>query len=79
MIVSLTQLLLAVVLLPFLWICVDWLFGRLGERREARRRQRVMRECHLCGKHYPEGRRVKVSTCPECSAHNVQGGNRKLG
>jgi len=79
MILSLSQLLVAIVTLPFLWILVDWLFSRLAERRTQRRRQRVARECHLCGKHYPEGRRVKISTCPDCDALNVRGGHRKLG
>ncbi len=79
MTISLTQLLLAVVLLPFLWVIIDWMFVYLGDRRTRRRQRRVARECHLCGKHYPEGRRVKVSTCPDCAAQNVRGGHRKLG
>lgn len=79
MIVSLSQLLLALVILPFLWILVDGLFSHLGERRFQRRQQRGVRECHLCGNHYPEGRKVKISTCPDCDAQNVRGGHRKLG
>lgn len=79
MIVSLSQLLLGVVLLPFLWIAIDWVFEGLRDRREARRLRRAMRNCHLCGKGYPEGKRVKLSTCPECSGQNVRGGHRKLG
>ncbi|MFT7301190.1 MAG: putative paraquat-inducible protein A [Akkermansiaceae bacterium] len=79
MTVSLPKLLLVIVLLPFLWIMVDWMFARLGARRMTRRQRRVVRECHLCGKHYPEGHRVKLSTCPDCSAQNVRGGHRKLG
>ena len=79
MIVTLTELLLAVVLLPFLWVFIDWMFARMRDRRMLRRRRRVARECHLCGKYYPEGRRVKLSTCPDCDAQNVRGGHRKLG
>ncbi len=79
MIVSISQLILAVVLLPFLWIGVDWLLNFLADRREARRLRRLMRNCHLCGKGYPEGKQVKLSTCPECSAQNVRDGHRKLG
>ena len=77
--VTLPELLLAVVLLPFLWILGDWMFGIMGERRTARRQRRVYRECHLCGRNYPEGRAVKVSSCPDCNAQNVRGGHRKLG
>lgn len=76
---SLSQLLVAIVVLPFLWIVVDWMFVFLGDRRVARRRGRIVRECHLCGTHYPEGRKIKVSTCPDCAAQNVRGGHRKLG
>jgi len=79
MIVSLPQLLVAVVLLAFFWISVDWLFGRLAERRRARHRRRAVRECHLCGKCYHEEKGVRLSNCPECSARNVRGGHRKLG
>jgi uncharacterized paraquat-inducible protein A len=79
MIVSLPQLLVAVVLLAFLWISIDWMFGRLAERRRARDQRRTVRECHLCGKSYQEKKRVKLSTCPECAARNVRGGHRKLG
>ncbi|MFT6864602.1 MAG: hypothetical protein ACJAVK_003170 [Akkermansiaceae bacterium] len=77
--VSFSQLILAVVLLPFFWIGVDWLFDLLADRREVRRLRQLLRICHLCGKGYPEGKRVKLSTCPECSAQNVRGGHRKLG
>ena len=77
--VSLPHLLLAIVVLPFLWILLDHFLNSWSDRREIRRRQRAMRECHLCGKRYPEEKRVKVSTCPECAAQNVRGGHRKLG
>ena len=79
MIVSFSQIILAVALLPFLWIGVDGFLNFLADRREARRRRRLLRSCHLCGKGYPEGIRVKLSTCPECSAQNVRDGHRKLG
>lgn len=79
MTVSLSHLLVAVVLLPFLWVSVDWMFSRLAERRVARRRRRLFRECHLCGRNYSVEKKVKLSTCPECSAQNVRGGHRKLG
>lgn len=77
--VSFSELILGVVLLPFLWIAVDWFFDTLADRREARRLRRSLRNCHLCGKGYPEEKKVRISTCPECSAQNVRDGHRKLG
>ncbi|MEN8772832.1 MAG: hypothetical protein ABF379_17335 [Akkermansiaceae bacterium] len=79
MIVSFPDLLVVIVLLAFLWIVVDWILSTLGDRREERRLRFSARECHLCGKRYPEEKRVKLSTCPKCSARNVRGGHRKLG
>ena len=77
--VSIAQIILVVVLLSFLWIGVDWFLNFLADRRETRRLRRLLRNCHLCGKGYPEEKRVKLSTCPECAAQNVRDGHRKLG
>jgi hypothetical protein len=79
MILSFTDLLVVIVLLAFVWVLVDWTFSFLAERRNQRRLRLSARECHLCGKRYPEKNRVKLSTCPKCSAQNIRGGHRKLG
>lgn len=79
MIISFSDLLVVIVLLAFAWIIVDWTFSFLADRREERRLRGAARDCHLCGKRYPEEKRVKLSTCPKCSARNVRGGHRKLG
>lgn len=77
--VTLTELLMGIVVLPFLWIVLDWSYGVLLRGRLTRVRRRSMRSCHLCGKNYEEARRVKVSSCPECEGQNDRRGHRKLG
>jgi uncharacterized paraquat-inducible protein A len=79
MISSFADLLVVIVLLAFVWVLVDWAFSFFADRRNERRLRLSTRECHLCGKRYPEKSRVKLSTCPECSAQNIRGGHRKLG
>ena len=79
MISSLTDLLVVIVFLAFVWVLVDWTFSFLADRQNERRLRLSTRECHLCGKRYPEKNRVKLSTCPKCSAQNIRGGHRKLG
>lgn len=79
MIISFSDLLLVIVMLAFVWIAVDWGFSFITEHREERRLRSSTRECHLCGKRYSEEKRVKLSTCPKCSARNIRGGHRKLG
>lgn len=79
MIFTYSQFLLAIVILAFFWMIMDWFFGTLRERGEARRVRKISRECHLCGKIYREKKRVKLSRCPECEGENIRGGNRRLG
>lgn len=79
MIVTIPQILVTLVLLSFLWLILDWIFGLLLDRGEAARLAKSSRECHVCGKRYPESRHVQLSECPACSAQNIKGGHRKLG
>jgi hypothetical protein len=79
MIVTLSELLIGMVLLPFAWIVLDWFLGALGRVRERSRCRRAYRTCHLCGLNYGEEPAVKVSTCPRCSGQNERKGHRKLG
>ncbi len=79
MIVSLLELLIGIVLLPFAWVALDWFLGALGRGRERSRRRRAFRNCHLCGWNYGEEPTVKVSTCPRCFGQNERKGHRKLG
>lgn len=79
MIVSLSEFLLGLVLVPAAWLVLDWLGDLLGRRRERRILRQGIRHCHLCGKVYAEERRVKLSRCPECSGQNEERRHRKLG
>jgi len=79
MTVSLPELLVTLVLLSFLWVLIDSVLERFRDRRAARQSAGVVRECHLCGRSYPEQRKVKISVCPHCGAQNRRGGHRKLG
>lgn len=79
MTVSLTQFLLVAALLPICWVLLDAFLSYLKERRIFRQQRKAARSCHLCGNYYPEEKRVKISTCPECDGQNRRGGHRKLG
>ena len=79
MIVSLSELLLAIVLVPPAWVVLDWLADLLGRRRERRILRRGIRHCHLCGTRYAVERRIKLSQCPECAGRNEARPHRKLG
>ena len=79
MTITYPQFFITLVLLGFLWLVFDWFFGVLRDRAELTRLAKSSRECHLCGRRYPEEKRVKLSECPDCSAQNVRGGHRKLG
>lgn len=74
-----THFLFGIVLLVFVWMSVDWFLDYLRERGEIARGRKLSRECHLCGKIYPEKKRAKLSECPDCSAENIRGDNRRLG
>ncbi len=78
MTLSLSEFLLSIVLFFFLWIALDWLWSRWGERRGRRRLAKRYRECHVCGKVYAESSRVKISECPDCAALNSKHGHRRL-
>jgi len=79
MTVTLSELLMGIVILPFLWVALDGVLGALRRVGEMRRQSLSVRRCHLCGKNYPEGKGVKISTCPECGGLNHRRGHRKLG
>lgn len=79
MILTLPQLLVGLVILVMLWMVFDWVMGGLKDRAEESRLGAMGRHCHLCGRRYREGRKVKESRCPDCGARNRRGGHRKLG
>ncbi|MGJ8695652.1 MAG: hypothetical protein ACSHYF_04995 [Verrucomicrobiaceae bacterium] len=76
---SVTHLFLGLVLLAFAWVFLDFLFVRLGDRFARYRAARKIRECHLCGRRYPEKPSVRLSQCPECDATNHRKGHHRLG
>lgn len=78
MILSLSQFLLGLVLLCFLWIILDWCWNSWRDYLSRLRVKRSFRQCHLCGKTYAESARVKLSDCPDCSAVNTKRGPRRL-
>lgn len=79
MIVTLSELLVAVVVIPFAWILLDWLLETLAGRRDARQLRSAVQRCHLCGREYRAEGKGRISTCPACLARNDRKGPRKLG
>lgn len=77
--VSLSELLVAVVLLPFLWVLLDWILEGLKALGATRQLRSGIRHCHLCGVTYQVEEDSKVTTCPECAAKNNRVGPRRLG
>lgn len=67
------------VLAAFIWLAADFLLVQLSRFFAARRAQRKWRDCHLCGKRYPEKPRQKLSKCPGCQALNNKKPHRRLG
>ena len=67
--VSLSGMVLLCLALGLVLVCLWWIVGVTGVRRQETRKHKGVIMCRICGVHY-ESEEEEITTCPACATPN---------